>query len=65
VQGRLRNQALFVRVKTECGHCGEPLHLDIDSELNISVHEASARPMVYAPMLNPAKLDDPSIIDGF
>lgn len=65
VQGRLRNEALSISVETECGHCGEPLHLEIDSELNYRVAEAGAEPMVYAPMLDLTKLDDPSIIDGF
>jgi hypothetical protein len=52
-------------VESQCGHCGEALHLEIDSDLNCNVHEAGAQPLVYAPMLDPAKLDDPSIIDGF
>lgn len=67
VQGRLRNEYLSISIETECGHCGKPLNLEIDSELNYSVAEAraGAEPRVYAPMLDVAKLDDPSIIDDF
>jgi len=67
VQGRLRNEYLSISVETECGHCGAPLHLEIDSDLNFEVAEAhaGAEPMVYAPLLDVTKLDDPSIIDGF
>jgi hypothetical protein len=52
-------------VETECGHCGESLHLEIDSDLNYQVRERGAEPLVYAPLLDVTKLEDPSIIDGF
>jgi len=65
VQGRLRNEKLTFSIETQCGHCGEPLHLEIDSDLNYRVLEEGADPLVYAPLLEVAKLEDPSIIDGF
>ena len=65
VQGRLRKKALSVAITTECAHCGEAIHLDIDSELNSRVVEESARPLVFVPLLDLGKLKDPSIIDGF
>jgi hypothetical protein len=65
VQGQLRNQNLSFTVKTACGHCGNPITLEIDSQLNYRVLEAGAEPLVYAPMLDVKKLKDPSIIDGF
>ena len=65
VQGRLRNAKLSISVKTECGHCGEPLHLEIDSDLNYRVLEEGAEPLVYAPLMDVTKLDDASIIDAF
>jgi hypothetical protein len=39
--------------------------LDIDSNLNIKVHESSARPLVFIPDVDFAALSDPSIIDAF
>jgi hypothetical protein len=53
------------QVDTECGHCGKPLHLEIDSELNYRVNEADAEPLIYAPLIDVNKLEDPSIIDAF
>ena len=65
MQGRLREEALSVAVTTECAHCGEPLHLEIDSELDHRVEEEGAEPLVFAPLVNFAKLTDPSIIDAY
>jgi hypothetical protein len=65
VQGQLRNERLSVHIDSECGHCRKPLHLDVDSELNYRLHEAEAAPLVFVPMMNLRKLDEPSIIDDF
>lgn len=65
VQGRLKKQALSVAITTECAHCGEPIHLEIDSELNFRAVEEGAEPLVFVPLLDLGKLKDPSIIDGF
>ena len=53
------------RIATECGHCGRPLHLEMDSDLNCRVLEPEAAPLVYFPLVDFEKLDDPSIIDAF
>jgi hypothetical protein len=65
VQGQLRQEKLTVSIQTECGHCHTPLHLEVDSELNFSVQEPQAAPLVFVPKVNFQKLDDPSIIDAF
>jgi hypothetical protein len=65
VQGQLRREHLTVHIETECGHCREPLHLEVDSELNYRVQESNAAPLVFIPIVNMKKLDDPSIIDAF
>jgi hypothetical protein len=65
VQGHLRSESLTVEVETECGHCREPLHIAIDSDLDCSVEEAGAEPLVYVPLLDLRNLDEPSIIDRF
>ena len=51
-------------IKTECGHCYEPIQIEIDSELQFRVLERGAEPLVYVPMVDVQKLE-PSIIDGF
>ena len=65
MQGQLRKEHLSFTITTECAHCQRPLHLEIDSELNYRVIEADAQPLVYAPLVDFGKLDDPSIIDAF
>lgn len=65
VQGHLRQETLTFEVETECAHCRQPLHLELDSELAYRVVEEGAEPLVYVPLLDLSKLDEPSIIDSF
>jgi hypothetical protein len=65
VQGHLRSEDLSFRIETECGHCGEKLTLEIDSQLNYHVEQAGAEPLIFAPMVDFKRLKDPSIIDSF
>jgi hypothetical protein len=37
----------------------------MDSQLNYKVCEPDARPLIFVPMVDFAKLEDPSIIDAF
>jgi hypothetical protein len=65
VQGHLRGEKLDFIIETECGHCHQPLHIEMDSELDFRVVEGGAEPVVYVPMVDFDKLDEPSIIDSF
>ncbi len=67
VQGQLRKEKLSFLIETTCAHCGQALHIQIDSELNYSVQEsaAAASPLVFVPSVDFDKLEDPSIIDAF
>jgi hypothetical protein len=65
VQGQLRKESLSVNIITECPHCNRSLHIKIDSELNHTVEEEGADPLVFVPFVNFKKLKDPSIIDAF
>ncbi len=65
MQGQLRNERLTFAIETECAHCARPLHIEIDSDLNYSVAEKDADPLILAPMVDFGKLQDPSIIDAF
>lgn len=49
MQGHLRNERLSVRIETVCAHCGQSLHLTLDSDLNVSLEEADAQPLVFEP----------------
>lgn len=65
VQGQLRGEPLSFSIETECGHCQEPIRIEIDSEMKYRVSVTAAEPLVYVPMVDLHKLEDPSIIDGF
>jgi hypothetical protein len=65
VQGRLRDEPLTVLVETECGHCGRPLEIEIDSDLNFRVLSKGAEPLIFTPLVDFSTLKDPSIIDVF
>jgi hypothetical protein len=65
VQGQLRQEYLTFSIQTSCAHCGLPIHIHIDSDLHYRVAETKADPLVFVPMINFARLKDPSIIDAF
>ena len=65
VQGQLLSKRLTFAIETECAHCARPIHIEMDSDLNFSVAEKDADPLILAPMVDFGKLQDPSIIDAF
>ena len=65
VQGQLREESLSFVIETECGHCHQPIHIEMDSDLEYRVVEEGAEPLIHVPLVDLQKLDEPSIIDGF
>ena len=71
VQGRLRTafdkkcDPLSVVVETTCAHCAQPLHIEIDSEMKCRVEEEAADPRIFVPIVDFAKMTEPSIGDVF
>jgi hypothetical protein len=65
VQGQLRNENLTFTIQTECAHCGKEIRIEMDSQLNYSVSEPNAKPLIFVPMVDFGRLEDPSIIDAF
>jgi hypothetical protein len=65
VQGQLRNESLTFTIHTQCAHCGKEIRIEMDDKLNYSVSEPDARPLIFVPMVDFSKLEDPSIIDAF
>ena len=64
VQGHLRNESLSVTFDTECAHCAQPIQLEVNSEMRCRVLEG-AELLVFVPLVDFEKLEDPSIIDAF
>ena len=65
MQGQLRNEKLSFQIETACAHCGQPIHLEFDTDLNYTVQETGSQPLVFIPMVDFDRLEDPSIIDAF
>jgi hypothetical protein len=65
VQGHLRKEPLSILIETECAHCGQPIHIEMDSALKYRVVETDAQPLIFVPTVDFKKLKDPSIIDAF
>jgi hypothetical protein len=65
VQGHLRGEPMTFTVETGCAHCACPIRLQVDGNLNVQVLTEGAEPMVFMPMVDFTRLDDPSIIDAF
>jgi len=65
VQGRLRNEKLVVNIDSECAHCSRQLHLTLTSELEWSVQEHDASPLVFEPDVDFGHLTAPNIIHDY
>ncbi len=65
MQGQLRREPLTFDLETACAHCGRTIHIRMDSELRYEVAEPDAAPLVFTPMVDFRRLEDPSIIDAF
>lgn len=65
VQGKLRNESLTVNIKTECQHCGKPIHLELNNNLEFNLEQENAAPMLVKPIVDFAKLKEPNIINAF
>jgi hypothetical protein len=64
VQGHLRNESIAITIETECVHCSRSMRIELDSELSYRVVEG-ADPLIFVPLVDFEKLEDPSIIDAF
>ena len=65
VQGRLRGERLSVEIETECVHCGQELHLTLDSELRWSVKENDAKPLLFEPEIDWERFEGANIIHDY
>jgi hypothetical protein len=65
VQARLRKQRLEVEITTECVHCGRAMHILVDENLRIRVHERDADPRVFLPHIDWAAFREPNIINAY
>ena len=64
VQGHLRQEPLSVTIASECAHCRRALRIEIDHDLRYRVLEGD-QPLIFLPIVDFAKIEDPSIIHDF
>ncbi len=65
VQGQLRKEHFSVDVETACRHCGEALHLTIGSNMQVSVREQDASPLVFMPDVDWSSFAERTIVDSY
>jgi hypothetical protein len=65
VQGQLRSEYLQFTIETQCAHCREPIHIEIDSDLSYQVPHPASAPLIRVPLVDLKELQEPSIIDAF
>jgi len=54
-----------VEIKTSCAHCGDPIELVVDSDLNHRIERGGSSPLVFEPDVDWSRFEDPTIIDGY
>lgn len=65
MQGHLRKEPLDFLISSKCAQSGRTLHIEIDRDLNYTVQEPEARPLISMPVVDFATLKDRSIIDAY
>lgn len=65
VQGRLRNKRLSIEIETACAHCGRGLHLTVNSDMEWSVKEKDAQPLLFEPEVDWQHFEGPNIIGDY
>jgi hypothetical protein len=65
VEGRLRKEYVSVEVETKCQDCGAGMHINLDSEMKVSVREPGATPLVFMPDIDWEHFTEPTIIDAY
>ena len=54
-----------ITVETRCEHCEEPIALEVDSDMNITVETPGAKPLIFTPDVQVFDIEAPTIVDDF
>ena len=65
MQGHLRKEFTSIDVTTECEHCDQVLNLKVDSNMEVSVGESDANPLVFVPEVDWDSFGERNIIDAY
>jgi hypothetical protein len=65
VQGQLRKENISIEVETECKHCHQAMHIMIDSDMQFSIRQPDANPLVFMPDIDWDHFVERTIIDSY
>jgi lactam utilization protein B len=65
VQGRLREESIFVTIDTVCAHCDQPIKIVIDSEMKCEIARENADLHIFSPQIDWGSFSAPNIIPDF
>ncbi len=65
MQGQLTGEPVTVEIETACKHCGQLLHIELDSNLNYRIAEKDAKPLVFMPDIDWQSFREPNIIHAY
>ena len=65
VQGRLTDNYLEIKIKTECACCGRGLEIVVSSDMKIVSVSEGAEPMVFQPHVDWVGFNEPNIIHAY
>jgi hypothetical protein len=65
VQGHLIEGQVSVLVKTSCAQTHRPMEIEIDSDLNMNLHDDEAIPLIFSPTIQWAEFKEPNIIHAY
>ncbi len=61
----MTGRALSFVIRSRYADSGEALRIDIDSDLSYRVADGDRGVRIFTPLVDVARLDEPSIIDSF
>jgi len=64
-KGALGGEKLSAEIESACAHCGKPLHISVDSELNSQVREEEGEPLLFEPDVDWKTFKGANIINDY
>ena len=52
-------------IETSCGHCGQPMRLTVDSEMQYEAELAGSKPMFFEPQIDWPTFTEPNIVHAY
>ena len=63
MEGRIWGESLAVEIETGRAHCAAPIRIGVNSDLEFTVRDGGAAPLVFAPEVDFEDFRAPNILD--